>query len=63
LSLRSHLITHTVKLGETLKSIAKKYESDVEEIRVANHLDDPYLVVNSLLVIPVTQKIFDAFKG
>ena len=56
---KSHLITHAVRLGETLKSIAKEYESDVDEIRVANHLDNPYLVVGSLLVIPVTQKIFE----
>ena len=56
---KSHMITHSVKLGETLESIAKKYEADADEIRVANHLDDPYLLVNSLLVIPVTQKIFE----
>jgi len=56
---KSHLITYTVKLGDTLESIAQQYESDVDEIRVANHLDDPYLVVGRLLVIPVTQKIFE----
>ena len=56
---KSHMITHRVKLGETLESIAKKYEANTDEIRMANHLDDPYLLVNSLLVIPVTQKIFE----
>lgn len=56
---RSHLLTHTVKLGDTLESIAMQYESDVGEIRVVNHLDDPYLVVDTLLVIPVTEKIFE----
>lgn len=56
---RSHLVTHAVKLGDTLESIAKHYESDVGKIRVANHLDDPYLVVDTLLVIPVTEKIFE----
>ncbi len=56
---KSHMITHRVRLGETLESIAKHYEANAEEIRIANHLDDPYLVVNSLLVIPVTKKIFE----
>ena len=56
---KSHLITHCVKLGETLESIAKQYESDVDEISVVNHLEYPYLTVDSLLVIPVTQKIFE----
>ena len=56
---KSHLITHCVKLGETLESIAKQYASDVDEISVVNHLEYPYLTVDSLLVIPVTQKFFE----
>jgi len=56
---KSHMITHYVKLGETLESIAKQYEADVAEVRVVNHLEYPYLAVDSLLVIPVTQKIFE----
>jgi len=56
---KSHLITYKIKLGDTLEGIAKRYSSDVDEIRVANHLDDPYLVVDTLLVIPVTKKIFE----
>ena len=56
---KSHLITHSVKLGETLESIAKQYDANVDEIREANHLNDPYLLVDSLLVIPVTKKIFE----
>ena len=56
---RSHMITHEVKMGETLQSIAKLYEADVDEIRVANHLEYPFLQLDSLLVIPVSKKIFD----
>lgn len=56
---KSHMITHTVMLGETLEKVASIYEADMDEIRVANHLEFPFLTVGSLLVIPVTQTIFD----
>ena len=56
---KSHMLTHTVVLGDTLESIALLYEADIDEIRVANHLEFPFLTVDTLLVIPVTQTIFN----
>ena len=56
---KSHMISHNVSLGETLEQIAKFYEADKEEIKRSNHLADDYLLVDSLLVIPVTQKVFE----
>jgi LysM repeat protein len=56
---KSHMITHTVVLGDTLENVAALYEADVDEIRVANHLEFPFLTVGTLLVIPVTQTVFD----
>ncbi|PTB87993.1 lytic transglycosylase [cyanobacterium G8-9] len=56
---KSHMITHTVVMGDTLESIAKLYDADVDEIRVANHLEFPFLTLDTLLVIPVTQIIFE----
>ena len=56
---KSHMISHHVDLGETLESIAKQYEADSEEIKRSNHLTDDFLVVDSLLVIPVTQNVFE----
>lgn len=54
----SNLITHQVKMGETLESLAKLYHTNEDDIRVMNHLEYPYLTVGALLVIPVSQKIF-----
>ena len=56
---KSHMISHNVSLGETLESIAKQYEADKEEIKRSNRLSEDYLLVDSLLVIPVTQKVFE----
>ena len=56
---KSHMLTHTVILGDTLESIALLYETDIDEIRVANHLEFPFLTVDTLLVIPVSEAIFN----
>ncbi len=56
---KSHMISHTVALGETVESIAKLYDVDAEEIITSNHLKNDFLVLDSLLVIPVNKKIFD----
>jgi membrane-bound lytic murein transglycosylase D len=55
---KSHMITHKVVWGDTLESIAAKYNADEKEIRVANHLEFPYLTLGKLLVIPVSENIF-----
>jgi len=59
---KSHMIPHIVSLGETLEEIAKQYEADAEEIKRSNHLKDDFLVVDSLLVIPVTQNVFETLS-
>ena len=59
LQLKSHMISHYVALGETLVSVAKLYDADSNEIMRANHLENNFLVLDSLLVIPVSQKTFD----
>jgi len=56
---KSHMITHTVVLGDTLENITLLYKANIDEIRVANHLEFPFLTVDTLLVIPVTEAIFN----
>jgi membrane-bound lytic murein transglycosylase D len=58
--IKPYLLSHYVKLGETMEIIAKNYHTTVEEIRVANRLQDDFLAVGTLLVIPVEKKIFDS---
>ena len=57
--IKSHMLTHRVKMGDTLKNVAKIYDGDIDEIRVANHLEFPFLELDTLLVIPVTERIFE----
>ncbi|MFA5133322.1 MAG: peptidoglycan DD-metalloendopeptidase family protein [Patescibacteria group bacterium] len=45
-------VSHTVKKGETLASIAKKYKGDVEKIKEFNHLADSGLSVGQVLIVP-----------
>jgi membrane-bound lytic murein transglycosylase D len=56
---KSHMITHTVTMGDTLEKIAILYDTDIDEIRVANHLEYPFLTLNTLLAIPVNEEIFE----
>ncbi len=55
----SHMISHYVRMGETVKSIAALYESDMDQIRISNHLKDDSLTLDSFLAIPVSQQIFE----
>lgn len=61
-TLKSHMISHYVALGETLESVAKLYHAESEEIMLANHLENDFLVLDSLLVIPVSEKIFESMS-
>ena len=54
-----YMISHIVKLGDTLSSIAKSYSTTISEIKDANYLSDDYLVVGSILIVPVVKSIFD----
>ena len=58
-TLKSHMISHYVRLGETLESVARQYQADSREILRANHLENEFLELDSLLVIPVSQNIFN----
>lgn len=58
-SIKPHLVSHYVSLGETLENIAKEYHSSIEEIKAANQLSDDFLILDTLLVIPVNQGVFE----
>jgi membrane-bound lytic murein transglycosylase D len=55
----AHMISHYVRMGETVKSIAALYEAQSDEIRASNHLKNDVLTLDSFLAIPVSQKIFE----
>lgn len=55
----AHMISHYVRMGETVESIAALYEAEIEEIRTSNHLKDDFLTLDSFLAIPVSQKVFE----
>lgn len=57
--IKPHLLSHYVKLGETLQSIAKQYYTSSEEIKTVNHLNDDMLELDKLLLIPVNQELFE----
>ena len=45
-------VTHTVKPGESLYAIGKKYRVNTEEILTANQLDSEIIRVGQKLVVP-----------
>ncbi|MEP6689348.1 MAG: M23 family metallopeptidase [Gemmatimonadales bacterium] len=45
-------LVRTVKVGDTLDSIAAENEVDVAQIIATNNLDDPNLIVGQVLVLP-----------
>ena len=55
----SNMISHYVRMGETVKSIAALYEADMDQVRISNHLEDDSLILDSFLAIPVSQHIFE----
>ena len=58
-SIKPYLVSHYVSLGEALKIIAKQYHSSIEEIKAVNQLNDDFLVLDTLLVIPVSRGLFE----
>jgi membrane-bound lytic murein transglycosylase D len=58
-TIKPHLISHYVELGETLESIAKRYKTSTVEIVKANQLKDEYLSLEQFLVIPVNKNVFE----
>ena len=59
---KNFMLTHKVKLGESLKSIAKMYDIGVEEIKNANFLEDSFLVLDSELMLFVSEEVFERVK-
>ena len=57
--LKPNFISHYVVMGDTLDSLAKKYKTDANEIRIANKLEDEALTLDSLLLIPVDEALFE----
>lgn len=47
------LITYIVRFGDTVEEIAKRYNSDIQQIKDLNNLDDSELQIGQVLVIPV----------
>lgn len=58
--IKPHFISHYVVLGDTLESLAKKYNTDAEEIRLVNKLEDDALTLDMFLLIPVTESLFES---
>lgn len=48
--------TYTVKSGDSLWSIAKKYNVSVDELKKANNLTSNVLRINQVLFIPTKKK-------
>jgi len=57
---KQNLISHYVVLGETLGQLATKYHTSVNEIIDTNHLEDNFLYLDQLLIIPVSKNIFES---
>jgi membrane-bound lytic murein transglycosylase D len=57
---KPNLVSHQVVLGDTLGSIAKEYGSSEAEIMVVNHLEQDALEVGRILLVPISQKMFDS---
>ena len=43
---------HTVKKGDTLYSISKKYNTTIEAIKIANEMNDEKVIIGKALKIP-----------
>ena len=51
----SNLITYIVKSGDTLYSIAKRYNTTVDELKKINNLSSNMLSIGQQLLIPSTE--------
>jgi membrane-bound lytic murein transglycosylase D len=57
--IKPHLLSHYVKLGETLQGIAEQYDATIEEIKRVNHLNGDMLELDKLLLIPISEALFE----
>ena len=60
---KTHYLSHVVKPGEDLQKIAKKYQTTVSEIAIYNPIKKKRVERGEVLVIPVTQDVFEAFSS
>ena len=59
---RDYIITHKVKLGESLKSISNRYKTTISNIKRDNSIDSDYLILDSILIISVDRDTFERVK-
>jgi membrane-bound lytic murein transglycosylase D len=60
---KSYMITHNVRMGESLVSIAQKYHTTVEAIyRVNKRKDRESLLLGTMLIVPVSKEVFHAYS-
>jgi len=55
----THLLSHRVKMGETLESVASEYGSSAAMIKRVNGLHSENLLLGQMLLIPVSRERFD----
>ncbi len=60
---KTHYLSHVVKSGEDLDKIANTYHTSIGEIAVYNPVKNKKIQKGQVLVIPVTQKVFEDFSG
>ncbi|SFZ97789.1 Membrane-bound lytic murein transglycosylase D precursor [hydrothermal vent metagenome] len=56
---KPNFISHNVVLGDTIENLAKKYNSSIEEIMLANNLKENFLTLDTLILIPVSKELFE----
>jgi len=54
-----YLVSHVVQIGETVEELARMYHTSAKEIEALNYLEDPYLEVGSILLVPVDREAFE----
>jgi len=59
---KTHYLSHVVKPGENLRTIAEKYHTTIGEIVIHNPLEKKKIIRGQVLVIPVTRETFEAFS-
>jgi len=54
----THLMTHVVHKGDTLKKLARYYGATPLDLIIANQLASDILIQGSLIMVPVTERVF-----
>jgi len=58
-TIKPHLLSHVVVLGDTLETIARRYHTTAAEIKRANRLESDALTAGAILVIPIAKEDFE----